>query len=175
MLQYQSTKDYCLFSSSLIWYCLIPWSLIWYCLFSWWLTHLFVLSIFVICFISDVPHRTSKRSIVNRVWRDSFTWDMTQSYGTWLLHMGHDSFMSDVAHQTSKRSIVNRVWRDSFIWDMTQSYKTWLLHMGHDSSMSDVAHRTSKRSIVKRKRSPNLLTNHSEWVSYVLSIFIAFS
>ena len=33
----------------------------------------------------------------------SFIWDMTHSYGTWLIHMG----------------------RDSFIWDMIHSYGIW--------------------------------------------------
>jgi len=38
-------------------------------------------------------------------------WDMTHSYGTWLIHTGHH-------------------W---FIWDMNHSYGTSLIHMRHDS------------------------------------------
>ena len=40
------------------------------------------------------------------------------SYGTWLIHMGHDSF----------------------IWDMTYSYGIWLIHMGHDWFIWDMTH-----------------------------------
>ena len=49
---------------------------------------------------------------------DSFVWDTTHSYETWLIHMRPASF----------------------IWDLTQSYETWLSHMGHDSVIWDLTH-----------------------------------
>jgi len=49
---------------------------------------------------------------------DSCIWDMTHSYGTWLISMEYETRVIRMRH-------------DSFMWDMTHSYGTWLIHMGH--------------------------------------------
>jgi len=89
---------------------------------------------------------------------DSFIWDMTHSYGTWLIHMGHASFIWSMPHSCGTwlirmRTGGNRVninalifklqchcCRQTYIWDMTHSYGTWLIHMGHDLFIWDMAH-----------------------------------
>jgi len=72
------------------------------------------------------------------------TCDMTYSYGTWLLHMGHDSFICDItdSHGTWLNHVVSW-WRVGVIsfnptCDMTHSYGTWLIHMGHDLFIRDM-------------------------------------
>ena len=90
---------------------------------------------------------------LTRIEYDSFIWDMTHSYGIWIIHMRHASFTWDMnsSYATSLRSriqctvwgkkrwlvhwdIVQKYWRrlvhmryGLFIWHMTRSYRTWLI------------------------------------------------
>jgi len=54
-------------------------------------------------------------------------WDMTHSYLTWLIHMGHDSLTPDMIHSCVTWLV------HIFIRDITHWYMTWLIHIWHDS------------------------------------------
>jgi len=69
------------------------------------------------------------------------------SYGTWLIHMGHDSFIWDISHflgHAFGKALFIRdmthsfIWDDSFMWDMAHSYGTWLIHTWHGSFLWDI-------------------------------------
>jgi len=53
-----------------------------------------------------------------------FIWDMTRSYGMWLVLMGRDLL---ITFDFRKYSLIH-MGHDSFIWDVTRSYGTWLVH-----------------------------------------------
>jgi len=59
-------------------------------------------------------------------WDMTGIWDMTHSYGTWLISMDYEARVIRMRH-------------DSFMWDMTHSCETWLIHMGHDSFIWDIS------------------------------------
>jgi len=68
---------------------------------------------------------------------------MTHEYGTWLMHMGHDSCIWDATHSYRYRIVLspscvyhsNGTWimnmgHDSWIWDVTHAYWTPIIHIG---------------------------------------------
>jgi len=70
------------------------------------MTHSYVRHMWVICesYVRLISKWDDPASSAAWCALHTYTRDMRHSYGTWLIHMGHDSF----------------------IWDMTHSYGTWL-------------------------------------------------
>jgi len=72
---------------------------------------------------------------------DSFVWDVTHSYETWLIHTRTKMRLSNRLLRFVYRSgtcvsyvtCLIHMRHDSFVWDMPHSYETWLIHMRHDS------------------------------------------
>jgi len=61
---------------------------------------------------------------------DLFTWNMTYSYETWLIHVKHDLFTWNMTHSHETWLIPMK--HDLFTWNMTHSHETWLIPMKHD-------------------------------------------
>ena len=64
--------------------------------------------------------------------------DVTDSYETWLVRMGHDSLIQDMTDSYETWRVQMR--HDAFRWDMTHSYETGRIHMRHESFYWDMTH-----------------------------------
>ena len=73
------------------------------------------------------------------MWHGSFIWDMSNSYGTWLIHMGRHSFIQNITTNSCGAWLI-LMWHDSFPCDMTPSYGTLLIHVEHDSFICNVTY-----------------------------------
>ena len=63
----------------------------------------------------------------------SYLFDITYLWVTWLIHERHDSFKRDVTQFTCVTWLIHG-WHESFMGDMTHSCVTWLILEWHDSS-----------------------------------------
>jgi len=81
---------------------------------------------------------------MTRLWEghDSFKCEVSRSYGTWRVHIGHDSFIWDMTRWRNgyacTRAPLNHMRHYCVLRNMTSSFGKWLVHMGHDSFMGDM-------------------------------------
>jgi len=89
-----------------------------------------------------MSHIHTRRNVlimwVIRIWNGLFICDVTHTYLTQLIHMGHDSFIWDITHLYGTWLI--RIWNELFICDVTHTEVSRLIHMGHDSFIWDITH-----------------------------------
>jgi len=97
---------------------------------------------------------------------DLFILDMTRSYVTWLIHMGHRSFICDVAHACGTWLI--HMGHDSFIRDTTHSHVTSLIHLCYGSFIWDEA-----RSCVKFHAMQGTFSRCDSFVRDMTHLYVA--